>query len=128
MTTRIIKRGDLYYTSLLKNGSVQGGERVVLIYSNNLNNTFSPTVNVIPLTSKMKELCVHVVIKGFGLKKTSMALLEQITTIDKRQLDSYIGTVDECCLKEIDKAADIQFGRTKANDNKDNIRCTIQGS
>lgn len=45
-----------------KGGSVQSGYRPVFILSNNQNNTYSSTLNVIPITSKMnkRKLPVHV--------------------------------------------------------------------
>lgn len=113
-----IKRGELYYAELTAKGSIQGGIRPVLIYSNNLNNHYSTTLNVIPLTKEDKELCVHVKIEGCGLLYTSMALLEQITTINKSQLKHRIGEVDEECLCKINEAADIQLGRKEPFDNK----------
>ena len=36
-------------------GSIQGGIRPVVIISNSMNNKFSPTVNVLPVTSRAKK-------------------------------------------------------------------------
>ena len=108
-----IRRGELFYANLYGLGSVQNGFRPVLVYSNNANNKHAPTLNVIPLTTENKELCVHVKINGFGLMYESVALVEQLTTIDKSQLGERIGKVDQECLCKIDEAMDIQLGRTK---------------
>ena len=73
-----------YLTS--KDGSVQSGYRPVFILSNDKNNTYSTTLNIIPLTSKMnkRKLPVHVELwsyQQYGLKTPSTLLVEQITTI-----------------------------------------------
>ena len=112
---RIIKRGEIYYAELFGVGSVQTGIRPVIIYSNDTNNKHSTTVNVIPITAEMKELCVHVLIENSkcGLKEKSMALPEQITTIDKVQLRSKVGKLDVKCMDKIDAAMDIQLARKR---------------
>lgn len=109
-----IKRGDIYYAKLVGSGSQQVGIRPVVIYSNNTNNCYSPTVNVMPITSEMKELCVHVFVEGCGLPKPSMVLAEQITTINKTQLKDKIGRMTGEYMNLIDNAVDIQFGRKVA--------------
>lgn len=91
----IYKRGDLYYANLNPYfGSEQGGTRPVLVLQNNVGNFFCPTLIVAPLTSKWikkKELPTHYALESvpeLGLK--SVVLLEQIKTIDKRRVLSYI--------------------------------------
>ena len=111
MNKNQILRGDIYYARLKGEGSQQDATRPVIIYSNNKNNLFSPTVQVIPLTTKMKELCVHVLIEGCGLREPSMALLEQLTVINKTQLKEKIGVLTDDYMDKLNEAADIQFGR-----------------
>lgn len=106
-----IKRGDIFYAELYGIENQQIGTRPVIIYSNNTNNRFAPTVQVIPLSSELKELRVHVLIEGFGLREPSMALLEQFTTINKTQLREKVGSLSSEYMIKIDKAADLQFGR-----------------
>lgn len=86
----IVKRGDVFYADLVGYGSVQGGMRPVIIISNDKNNRFSSVVQIVPLTSQMKkcDLPVHVCIdeiKGV-LAKKSLALIEQMQTVDKSVL------------------------------------------
>lgn len=80
------------------NGNLQHGNRPVIIVSNDKNNLFSPTVNVIPLTSKLdkKKLPVHSNINSTIV--TSISLAEQITTINKGDLLNCVG---ECSEEEI---------------------------
>lgn len=105
------KRCDIFYAKLEGKGSQQKGIKPVLIYSNNTNNAFAPTMNVFPLTSKLKDLLVHVLIEGYGLSEPSMVLVEQITTINKDQLKGYIGTISDLDMARVERASDIQFGR-----------------
>ena len=92
------KRGDIYYVDFgEKDGSKQGGVRPALVVSNNKANKHSPVVTVIPLSArvwKKKYLPTHVQIpKGSGLNKPSMALAEQVETLDKTRLGERIGEV-----------------------------------
>lgn len=107
----IYKRGDLYYANLNPYfGSEQGGTRPVLVLQNNVGNFFCPTLIVAPLTSKWikkKELPTHYALESvpeLGLK--SVVLLEQIKTIDKRRVLSYIGRVSREEMRAIDDARD----------------------
>lgn len=112
---RSIRKGDVYYAELIGFGSQQNGIRPVVIYSNNTNNVFAPTLNVIPITTELKDLSVHVRIKGCGLKLESTALVEQITTINKTQLKNKVGRLSTEYLNLIDDAVDVQFGRKHRN-------------
>lgn len=108
--------GEIWMCNLsYKDGSVQSGYRPVFILSNDKNNTFSTTLNVIPITSKMNKcnLPVHVVLwryEQYGLKSPSTLMIEQITTIPVENLDRRIGTVsDKETLNNISKAMFVQF-------------------
>lgn len=108
-------RGDLYYANLSPViGSEQAGRRPVLIIQNNTGNRYSPTVIIASVTSKpdaKAKLPTHCYIKeGTSLKFPSVVLLEQLRTIDKKRLESYIGKVDSTCMKEIDCALAISVG------------------
>lgn len=97
-----------------RDGSVQSGYRPVFIVSNNRNNTHSPVVNIIPITTKMsKRLPVHVELwsyKKFGLTAPSTILVEQITTVNMNDLDKRIGSVnDKNVLGQINRAMLVQF-------------------
>ena len=84
-----IKRGDIFYAKLNGVGSFQCKIRPVMVLSNNLNNKYAPTLQVCPLTSKLKNnLPIHFYLEGFGLNKKSTFLGEQLTIIDKSQLVS----------------------------------------
>lgn len=109
-----IKRGDIHFANLTGVvGSEQGGIRPVVVIQNNTGNLHSPTIIVATITSQTKaSLPTHVTITGYGLKKESIVLLEQIRTIDKCRLKGYIGHVDELMMKKIDKAKEISMSDT----------------
>ena len=108
-------RGDLYYANLGHGiGSEQRGYRPVLIIQNNIGNKFSPTVIVAPITSRIgikAKLPTHYFLNtGVGLEAPSIIMFEQIRTIDKKRLDSYIGHLDDEHISEANKALSISIG------------------
>lgn len=55
-----IKRGEIYLVDLGKQiGSVQGGVRPVIVISNPQNNLYSPTINILPITSRKKIIYLY---------------------------------------------------------------------
>ena len=114
MEERSFRRGEIYVGALSPYvGSEQGGIRPVIILQNNLGNIFSPTLIVAPLTSRYKKrnLPTHYLIEDVEeLKTTSLVLLEQIKTIDKRRITEYIGQASKDDIKNIEKALTISLG------------------
>ena len=76
---------------------IQGGPRPALIVSNDDVNAYSGVVTIVPITKSMKRRPVpcNVPLDGFGLRLPSLALCEQVRTIDKRQLCHKIGNVND---------------------------------
>ena len=112
---RPIRRGDVYYADLTPVvGSEQGGIRPVLIIQNDVGNRHSPTVIAAAITGypKNRHQPTHVALDGmlFGLRKESTILLEQLRTLDKSRLGSYIGSLDEEKMREVDAALEISVG------------------
>lgn len=101
-------KGDIFYASLSPiKGSEQDGYRPVVVIQNNLGNKYSPTIIIAPLTEVIKKetLPTHIIIPKTGyLKYDSMILLEQIRTIDRCRLRSYLGKLSSSQLQEIDNA------------------------
>lgn len=112
----IIKRGMIFYTDLgVGEGSVQAGLRPVIIVGNSLQCKFGPIITVIPITSKIakKRLMTQtLLINEIGLNRESMAMAEQITTISKDKLVSYIGRLRKSTMEEIDKTIDAALALT----------------
>ena len=110
---RAIKRGDLVYLNFDPIvGSEQGGPRPAVVIQNDIGNKHAPTVIIAPVTSKNKKsnLPTHVKLTSQFLERNSMVLLEQVKTIDKSRIESYIGTLTAEEMKMIDKALRISLG------------------
>ena len=109
-----ILRGQMYFATLDPViGSEQGGNRPVLVIQNDVGNRFSPTIIVAPITTQIKKMrqMTHIGIPPyFGLSQNSMAMLEQIRTIDKSRLGDYVGCLDDDVMDYIDEALGISVG------------------
>ena len=104
------RRGDIFYADLRNegNGGKRGCRPVVIIQNDNGNSVIVAIVT----SAKKKPLPTHVFLgRQHGLRKPSIATLEDILTIDKRCLSDYLGTVinteAEKCL---DRAIRISLG------------------
>lgn len=88
---RGIRRGDIYYIrECAHTGSEMCGNRPGIIVSNERNNVYSSTVEVVYLTTQgKKQLPTHVPIQT--AKHPSTALCEQVTTVSKERINGYIG-------------------------------------
>lgn len=108
-----VKRGDIFYADLNPTiGSEQGGIRPVLVVQNNIGNMHSPTLVVLPISSaKKRPLPVHTRVDDSELLTTgSIVLGEQIRTIDKCRLKSYVGSLDNEAMKRINQIIKISLG------------------
>jgi len=109
-----ILRGDLYYADLNPIvGSEQGGIRPVLIIQNDIGNKHSPTVIVAAITSRVTKatLPTHCNLNAHaGLEVNSIALLEQIRTIDKQRLKERVGTLEHEDMQAVNEALAISVG------------------
>ena len=110
-----IKRGEIYYADLSPVvGSEQGGVRPVLVVQNDVGNKYAPTVIVSAITSQLgkAKLPTHIELPAeeYNLPKNSVALLEQIRTLDKRRLQERITMLSPVKMREINKALLISLG------------------
>jgi len=110
-----IKRGETYLAAL---DPVVGREiskiRPVVVVSNDINNEFSGTVTILPITSKnvSKIYPFEVFLtQGSGnLPKDSKVKADQIRTLDKTHLVKQIGRLGQKEIGEIEKAIEIHLG------------------
>lgn len=110
MEGKDFKRGEIYFANLNPYiGSEQGGIRPVLVIQNDIGNFFSPTLIVSPLTTKQKKLPTHYEITGIEQLEGSVVLLEQIRTIDKRRIGSFVGRLNRQQMKRIDELLQISL-------------------
>ena len=118
MTESCVRRGDIYYADLSPVvGSEQGGIRPVLIIQNDIGNRYSPTVIAAAITSRTgkAKLPTHIEIDpSSGLARTSVVLLEQIRTLDKRRLRDRMGHIDETTMRLVNDAISVSFGLENA--------------
>ena len=111
--TAAVRRGDIFYADLSPVvGSEQRGIRPVLVVQNDVANRLSPTVVVCALTSRLKRpsLPTHVLIRSGRIRSGSVALLEQLRTLDKRRLLRRIGHVDILTMRQVDAALGYALG------------------
>ena len=111
---KAIRRGDLFYADLNPVvGSEQGGIRPVLVIQNDVGNHFSPTVVAAAITSRKAKnsLPTHILLENVpGLAPTSLLLLEQLRTIDRKRLRGDIGRISKEKMLEVDAALAISIG------------------
>lgn len=111
---KAIRRGDLFYADLNPVvGSEQGGICPVLVIQNDVGNHFSPTVVAAAITSRKAKnsLPTHILLENVpGLAPTSLLLLEQLRTIDRKRLRGYIGRISKEKMLEVDAALAISIG------------------
>lgn len=102
-------RGDIVIAqNYWIDGSVQHGERPYLIVSNNMCNQYSPTLTVVPLTTKYKHwMPTHYVVKINGRRNTILA--EQICCISKESITSYFCKLEDSDMKEVDDKIKVQL-------------------
>ena len=100
-----IRRGEIYYieSGFQTTGSEQRPGRPAIIVSNDMNNEFSSTVEVVYLTTQPKhDLPTHVSIRS--LKRDSIALCEQITSVAVERIGDFCGEVYESEMQAIEAA------------------------
>ena len=108
----IVKRGEVYFADLDPAvGSEQGGFRPVVIIQNDIGNTFSTTTIAVTTNTRHSRMPTHVCVSGDDEPlRDSVAMLEQLRTIDKSRLKSYVGKLSEMTMKKIDSALSISVG------------------
>ena len=92
---------------------VQYGVRPAIVISNDAANENSPAVTVIPLTSNRKkgQLPTHVFISNPGLSRSSIALCEQIHTLDKSRMIKKLGQItNPFTIRAVEYGLAVQLG------------------
>lgn len=114
--TMEFQRGEIYFCDFVRTGgSVQDGIRPALIIQNNIGNKYSSTLIVAPITTIIKKpnQPTHLLLgKRFGLLEESMLMLEQISTVDKKEhIREYIGFIDDRdVMRKVDKMIMLSLG------------------
>lgn len=112
-----MKRGQVYYADLRPVvGCEQGGIRPCVIIQNDIGNQYSPTVIVAMMTTQAKkELPTHISVspEDYCLNSHSKILLEQLRTIDKSRLQSFVGRLSDGTMRRVDEALHISLALNK---------------
>jgi mRNA interferase MazF len=105
-----MKRGDIYWADLIpRSGSEQQGRRPVVIVSHDAFNQASAwqSVIVVPVSTSNAQArrglsAVLLPAGAGGLKKDSVAVCHQVTTIDRAKIGQQIGSLNTLLLSQID--------------------------
>ena len=117
-------RGDIYFADMEPHsGSEQGGTRPVVVLQNDVGNRYAPTLIVATVTShteKKKYQPTHVLIEqNPAFSRPSVVLLEQIFTIDKERIKSFMGMTSEWEMAQIEKALKCSLALDRENMNQE---------
>lgn len=108
------KRGEIFYVNFDPTiGTEIKKTRPALILQNDIGNQFASTTIVAAITSRTKKVSPFTVLLKVGqggLSKTSLVLLNQIRTIDKRRLQKRLGHLGAKTMKKVDKAFKVSLG------------------
>ncbi len=115
-----MRRGDLFWADLIpRSGAKQTGRRPVVIMSHDSFN-LTPgwrSIIIVPISTSATQAmrgptAIHLPKGAGGLKKESIALCHQVTTLDRSKLTERIGSLPRKFLDEIENglkaALDIQ--------------------
>ena len=94
-------------------GSEQGGRRPVVIIQNDAGNLYAPTVIAVPVTSSAGKppLPTHAALcagEG-GLWRDSIALCEQVRTLEKSRLYRRLGALDAAAMHGVEKGLQVSL-------------------
>lgn len=110
--------GEVRWVELApRGGHAQKGRRPAVIVQNQKVSKDVPTVLVIPLTSQLDALRFPGTVllepdSNNGLRRASVALVFQLTAIDRSYISNQIGNLSGSALEEIFSALDELTGRT----------------
>lgn len=117
-----VMRGDIWVmlsqhpNTTSANKSLQKGTRPVLVLQNDTGNEYSPTTIVASLTTVFKKMYLPTHVKltpdaQNKLHSTSVALMEQIQTVDKKLLLTKVGSVcSETMTRDVQRALLVSLG------------------
>jgi len=111
---RFPRYGDIYEVKLDSiTGAETGKRRPALVVSNDINNEFSQTVTVLPITGQPagKHYPFEVFLPGgvAGLTIDSRIKANQVRTVDKTSLASFRGPLPSEYLLQVEKALKIHL-------------------
>ena len=110
MAEKLIRRGDIYWVDLPdSNGRELKEIHPCLVISNDRQNTASPLITVIPITSLKESDKVFSFQVPIQLKKESVILIDQIQTIDRDKFKDKISKIDNGLMEEVERKIHFVF-------------------
>ena len=104
MAERLIKRGDIYWVDLPdSNGREIKDTRPALVVSNDRQNTASPLIVIIPITSLKEGDKIFSFQLPITLEKKSVILVDQIRTLDRDKFKDKIAEAQEKLIEEVER-------------------------
>ncbi len=104
MAEKLIKRGEIYLVDLPdSNGREIKDKRPALVVSNDRQNTASPLVVIIPITSLKVGDKIFSFQLPITLEKESVILVDQIRTIDRDKFIKKITEIEDKLLEEVER-------------------------
>ena len=99
-----IRRGDVFYVDRIQTfGHEQRSGRPGIVVSNDVGNNRSDVVVIVWLTTQPKaDIPTHVTVRATGTP--SIALCEQLQTVDCSRLGTYCGSLTETEMAAVDNA------------------------
>lgn len=112
--TNEVHRGAVHWVDLnnIEVKYAQKGLRPCIVVSSERQCTSSPVIHIVPLTSSLKRTSsvTHVVLRIRGLNKMSLALCEQLTVVDRDNIQTYISDLDAVDMLQIEEAIRYAIG------------------
>ncbi|MBQ3047963.1 MAG: type II toxin-antitoxin system PemK/MazF family toxin [Clostridia bacterium] len=114
-----VTKGSIYLVNLgcERNGNVQNGGktgvRPCLVMNNKIACIYSPVLLVVPITSSTVKIHKHIpthLIIDEGLTRKSVAMFEQIITVNRSQLLTKICTLSDELMEKANQKIEIAFG------------------
>jgi mRNA interferase MazF len=104
MAEKLIRRGDIYWVDLPdSNGREIKDTHPALVVSNNRQNTASPLIVIIPITSLKVDDKVFSFQVPITLEKKSVILVDQVRTLDRDKFLGKISEVDDGLMDEVER-------------------------
>ena len=106
-----IRRGQIWWWNCPTHNRehIQAGVRPVVVVSNDVCNSMSSVLTVLPVTSSVSRAYPQQVPVVFD-HSVSIVLGDQITSIPKSELNQYICTLHDYQMEQIDKILKVQLG------------------
>ena len=104
MAEKLIRRGDIYWVDLPdSNGREIKDKRPALVVSNDRQNTASPLIIIMPITSLKEGDKVFSFQVPITLEKKSVILVDQIRTLDRDKFKDKIIKAEEKLMEEVER-------------------------